>query len=183
MNNSTVAEQSAPREEKPSLPPRSHEVAGRRPGRSPIEQEKARGLLLMMEHKMRDHKMAILGDSDSMPVKSLFSNGMYVREISIPRGTLVMGKIHKHEHPNILVKGSVVMMTEDGVETIKAPLTMVSKAGTKRFLFTLEDTIWITMHRTDKTTAFEAEDDIVTTRYEDMNMDYEAMLTSIGGQS
>jgi hypothetical protein len=148
-------------------------------GRSPIEREKARGLLMFLESKMGQNKRAIFGDSEHLPIKSTFSNGLYLREIFIPKGWFVMGKIHKHEHPNILIKGKVVMITEEGPETIEGPHTMLSPAGIKRFLYTLEDTIWVTMHRTDFTTAMEAEADIIAPNYEDMGMEYEAILTKI----
>ena len=148
-----------------------------------IQKERVRGALLHMEQLRRDKEYAIIGDSDSLPIKSLFSNGLYVREIFIPKGMFVMGKIHRHEHPNILVRGKVIMITESGLETLEGPKTMLSPAGTKRFLFTLEDTIWITVHKTTKDNAFEAEDEIVTTRYEDLEMEYEAVMHRIQGGS
>jgi hypothetical protein len=154
-------------------------------GTSPEGREKVRGLLMKLESGMSQHRMAIFGDSEHLPIKSTFSNGLYLREIFIPKGWFVMGKIHRHEHPNMLVSGKVVMITEEGPETITGPKTMLSPAGTKRFLFTLEDTIWITMHRTDFTNAIEAEADIIAPHYEDLNMEYEAVLTRMesGGQS
>ena len=148
-------------------------------GRSPEGREKVRGLLMFLEQRMSKHKMCIFGDSDHLPITSTFSAGLYLREIHIPKGYFVMGKIHKHEHPNILISGKVVMITEEGVETITGPHTMLSPAGTKRFLFTLEETHWCTMHKTDFTNAIEAEADIIAPNYEDMGMEYEAMLSKI----
>jgi hypothetical protein len=147
--------------------------------RSPIEREKARGLLMFLENRMGQNNAAIFGDNDKLPIKSTFSHGLYMREITIPKGWFVMGKIHKHEHPNILVRGKVVMITEAGPETIEGPCTMVSPAGIKRFLFTLEETIWITVHNTEFTNAEEAEADIIAPSYEDMGMEYEAILTRV----
>lgn len=75
-----------------------------------------------------------------------FSNGMYAREITIPKGTLLTGKIHLHEHINVVSKGDISVLTENGIERIKAPATIISKPGTKRVGFTHEETVWTTFH-------------------------------------
>lgn len=88
-----------------------------------------------------------IGDSDLCPLKHHFTDGVYTREIFIPKGTFLTGKIHKHAHPNFLMQGSVRVITENGgYEEITAPRFMISVAGTKRALLTLDDTIWITIH-------------------------------------
>jgi hypothetical protein len=64
-----------------------------------------------------------------------FSEGLYAREIFIPKGVLLTGKIHKTEHLNILSKGDITVWTEDGMKRLKSPYTLVSKPGTKRVGF------------------------------------------------
>lgn len=83
---------------------------------------------------------------DYYPLKHTFSDGIYVREISIPAGVYLTGKIHKHEHPNFLLSGVVDVVTESGRETLIAPMSMISKAGTKRALHTITPCVWITVH-------------------------------------
>jgi hypothetical protein len=81
------------------------------------------------------------------PLKHSFGDGIYMREIWIPAGVLLTGKIHRHDHPNVLVTGEVMVVTEHaGLERLAAPVAMISKAGTKRALFTITDTHWITFH-------------------------------------
>jgi len=145
------------------------------------KKERVRGALLAFEEAMKNSPRAVIGDDESMPVTHTFSNGIYTREIFIPKGSFVVGKIHRHEHPNMLVKGSVVMMTEGGVESISAYTSMVSPAGIKRFLYTLEDTIWITVHRTEAKNPEEAEADIIAPNYEDLNMKYDNLELNTGG--
>ena len=65
----------------------------------------------------------------------------------IPKGTIVMGKIHKYEHPNFVMSGDIVIMTPDGEKRIKAPCQFVSPAGTRRMGLALEDTVWVTVHQ------------------------------------
>ena len=78
--------------------------------------------------------------------KHYFADGLYAREIFVPKGTTLTGKIHKTEHLNIISQGDISVMTEHGIKRIKAPYTMVSKPGTKRVGYAHEDTVWTTIH-------------------------------------
>lgn len=86
---------------------------------------------------------------ESPPLKHWFSDGVYCREISLPAGSVVVGRIHRHEHLNIISKGSCTVYTEFGTEELSAPATFVSKAGTKRIVYTHEDCIWTTIHKNE----------------------------------
>jgi hypothetical protein len=88
-----------------------------------------------------------------LPVREFFANkgkpnGAYARELFIPKGTLLTGKIHKTEQINIMSKGLLSVLTEDGVKLVAAPFTVVSPAGTKRIAYAHEDTVWTTFHAT-----------------------------------
>ncbi len=115
---------------------------------------------------------AAMGQSDlptvDCPLQHSFIDGVYVRTINIPAGTMLVGKIHKHSHANILSKGEVLVITEDGGrEHLKGPLTMVSPAGCKRAVKALTDTTWTTIHRTDETDLDKIEDCVIAKTYED----------------
>ena len=99
------------------------------------------------------------------PLTHLFAPGIYARSIFIPKDTLVVGKIHKHAHLNMLIEGKVIVATEEGPVTYEAPRLMVSKAGTKRVLYTYTDTRWTTFHVTDKTDPESVEDEIIAKDY------------------
>jgi len=75
-----------------------------------------------------------------------FAEGLYAREITILAGTILTGKVHSTEHLNIVSKGRIMVWTEDGMKEVAAPFTMVSRPGTKRVGFALEDTVWTTIH-------------------------------------
>ena len=107
------------------------------------------------------------GDMDECPLTHTFAEGVYVREIFIPAGTLVVGKIHRHSHPNFLMKGRVTVVTEGkGRETLEAPLSMISPAGTKRIVYTHEDTVWITVHKTEETNINKIEEAVIAKDYD-----------------
>lgn len=127
--------------------------------------------ILQMEQKVASHPEAFFGDTDNCPLFHHFADGCYVREIHIPAGTLVVGKIHRHKHPNFLLKGSVVVVTEEGRKTLHAPVAMISPAATKRVVFALTDTIWMTVHVTEKTDLDEIENDIIAPSYEAIGVD------------
>jgi quercetin dioxygenase-like cupin family protein len=75
-----------------------------------------------------------------------------LRQIFIPKGTVLTGHIHRYSHPNFLMSGEVIVVTEHGGrEHLKAPLALISKAGTKRAVYAVEDTVWCTVHQTDCT--------------------------------
>lgn len=76
-----------------------------------------------------------------------FAPGVYMRTLSFKAGSLLVGKIHKHAHPNILSKGEVLVLTEGGgLEHLVGPVQMISPAGTKRAVYALQDTVWTTIH-------------------------------------
>jgi hypothetical protein len=66
------------------------------------------------------------------PVIHHFGPGVYIREVTIPQGAIAMGHKQRHEHLNIVLKGSVAMIGDDGqVKVISAPAIFVGKPGRK----------------------------------------------------
>lgn len=86
------------------------------------------------------------------PLTHRFTPGLYTREIFMPAGSFVVSKIHKTEHPFVILKGVVSVWTENGgVEKLSAHHIGITKPGTRRVLYTHEDTIWATFHVTKET--------------------------------
>lgn len=75
-----------------------------------------------------------------------FCAGVYLRELHIPAGVLLTGKIHKFPCLNIVPIGDIEVVTEQGVKRIQGPAVFTSPAGVKRAARTFRDTIWITVH-------------------------------------
>jgi len=79
-----------------------------------------------------------------------FTDGMYIREIFMPAGSLITSKIHKTEHPYIVSYGkAAVSIDGDDWNEITAPYTGITIPGTRRVLYIIEDCIWTTFHRVD----------------------------------
>ena len=86
-------------------------------------------------------------DQVNIPVEHRFSGGIYAREITIPKGTLLTGRIHKFDHFDIMLSGDVTVSTDNGeVKRLTGLNIMEGKAGKKRAGFAHEDTHWITFH-------------------------------------
>lgn len=105
------------------------------------------------------------------PVKHHFAKGLYCREILIPKGTRIVGKIHATEHFNTIVQGECLVITTTEEKHIKAPYLWVTKAGEQKAVLALTDVIWQTYHVTDKTDIDEIEKDVIVERFEDLPED------------
>jgi len=95
-----------------------------------------------------------------LKVHHYFTPGMYAREMTIPAGTLLTGKVHKTIHLNIVSAGDITVWTEDGMKRITAPHTFISYPGTKRVGMTHAETVWTTLHVTDETDLDVLEDQL-----------------------
>jgi hypothetical protein len=97
-----------------------------------------------------------------------FAPGVYMRTAYIKAGSIIVGKIHKHKHGNILSHGKATVMTESGgLQHIEGFLSMVSEAGTKRAVYAHTDLIWTTIHLTDSTDLEQIEKELIAPTYED----------------
>lgn len=108
------------------------------------------------------------------PVTHFTAPGMYARQMLIPAGSIIVGKIHKHAHLNQISYGHVRVMTEFGPMEIKGPHTFTSQPGTKRVVYALADTLWTTFHLNpndldpeSEADMRELEDEIIAKSYED----------------
>lgn len=106
------------------------------------------------------------------PVTHRFLPGLYIREIFMPKGTRIIGKIHATEHINIVLTGCCTVFTaEIGKEEMVAPYSFISKAGVQKALVVHEDCYWQTLHVTDKTDIDEIEKEVIAEGYDQLLID------------
>ncbi len=127
--------------------------------------EGLRNQIIDLEKAMRE--ISDTKDDINFPVTHHFASGVYAREIFLPKDSLVVGKIHKHDHMNIISSGKVSVSTEEGNKIIEAPCTFVSPAGTKRAVCALEDTVWTTIHVTKETDLEKIEDETIAKSFDE----------------
>lgn len=136
---------------------------------------KIRDKIVALQEKMKDM------DQIECELKHTFAPGVYAREILLPKGSLVIGKIHKHAHLNIISKGSCEVVTEFGKDVLTAPITFVSEPGTKRAVLALEDTIWTTIHPTNETDIDKIEEEIIAKDYNELSLFFDKNNLKIEG--
>jgi quercetin dioxygenase-like cupin family protein len=104
---------------------------------------------------MKNAVVALQAEMSRLPQVELetehhFADGMYARVVRRPKGTLIVGKVHKREHFYIVTKGSVRVSDGESWKDHQAGDVIVSKPGTKRAVYAHEDSICMTVHRTKK---------------------------------
>lgn len=86
-------------------------------------------------------------NENDFPLKHIFLDGVYVREIFMPAGSFITSKIHLTRHPFSVVEGVVSVWLNDGQEQlIIAPYEGVTEVGTRRILYVHENARWLTYH-------------------------------------
>ena len=86
-----------------------------------------------------------------LPLTHVFSDGVYAREIFMPKGMLIIGHVHNTTHLNIVSTGEALVYMNGEMHKVTAPYTFESKADTRKVLFILEDMFWTTIHKTEET--------------------------------
>lgn len=123
------------------------------------------GLMVALAREQRPDMQP--GNTDALaPVKHHFSPGLYAREIFLPAGIRIIGKIHRTSHVMTVAQGSGIIWNEFGAYEYKAPMTHVTKAGAKNIVWAREDTVIITYHPTDHQDVEAIEREIISPSYE-----------------
>jgi|TARA_R110002096_G_scaffold29810_1_gene89680 hypothetical protein len=111
----------------------------------------------------------IVSDSTLIPIRHFFMDGVYVREMTMYKDTVVVGAIHKHLHMCFLLTGKITVVNEEETVDHIAPCFIVSTPGIKRVLYAHEDSIWYNTHKNPSNTedVEELEKDIVAISYKE----------------
>lgn len=111
----------------------------------------------------------IVSDSKLVPIRHFFMDGVYVREMTMYKDTVVVGAIHKHLHMCFLLTGKITVVNEEETVDHIAPCFIVSTPGIKRVLYAHEDSIWYNTHKNPSNTkdVEELERDIVAISYKE----------------
>ena len=80
-----------------------------------------------------------------------FSDGLYAKQMHIPKGFIAGTHAHKYSHLSILSKGSVIVRTDNSQQLYNAPACIEIKEGIHHSIEALEDAVWFCVHATDVT--------------------------------
>jgi hypothetical protein len=98
----------------------------------------------------------LLSQVEKMPqvdcqTKHYFGPSIYIREVTMPAGTVVIGKPHRKEHMCVMLQGRMIVVLGDGTkQELVAPLTFVGSAG-RKVAYILETTVFQNILATDET--------------------------------
>jgi hypothetical protein len=85
------------------------------------------------------------------PVRHHFGPGIYIREVFLPAGSVVIGHFQKTEHMNSMIAGKVIMLNDDGTtKEVSAPQVFVGKPG-RKIGYIVEDVTWQNIYPTTET--------------------------------
>lgn len=115
----------------------------------------------------------VLG-ADPYPLEHAFADGLYIRKLTVPADTLTVTKIHAVNHAFFLQKGTISVLTEDGVKKFTAPYQGITKAGTKRIIYHHDEVIFSTVHSTKETDINKIEVEVIAEDFEWLNNKLEA---------
>lgn len=99
---------------------------------------------------------AILPELRAMPQvdcqeKHYFGPSLYIKEVTMPAGSVIIGKPHKVAHMCVMLQGKMILVAEDGSKKeVKAPLTFVGTPG-RKVAYILETTVFQNIYATDET--------------------------------
>lgn len=104
-------------------------------------------------------------------VEHRFTDGLYMRQITMPEGSIVIGKIHATQHFNILLSGECIVHTIEGQVHHKAPDVWVSESGIQKCVVNITETVWCTTHVTNETDLDKIESAVIVESYDQLEID------------
>ena len=88
--------------------------------------------------------------SSNFPLKHTFADSIYVRQMDMKAGSMVVGAIHNHLHVWFLLTGRLAVVTETTIEEFIAPCYVLAEPGSKRVIYAMEESIFVNVHKNPK---------------------------------
>jgi SET domain len=80
-----------------------------------------------------------------------FAPGIYIRQVTLTAGALVMGHRHRTAHLNVMLSGRLTMFNDDGTRSeLCAPVICVAQPG-RKVAYVHERTVWLNIYATTET--------------------------------
>jgi hypothetical protein len=95
------------------------------------------------------------------PEKHHFGPNLYIKEVTLPAGSVIVGKYHRHEHLCNMVAGRMIVVDSEGNRTeLIAPMTFMAKSG-RKIAYIIETVVFQNIYSTSETDIQKLEDMIV----------------------
>jgi hypothetical protein len=90
-----------------------------------------------------------------------FGPNIYIKEVTLPAGSVIVGKYHRHEHLCNMVSGRMIVVDSEGNRTeLVAPMTFMAKSG-RKIAYIIETVVFQNIYSTSETDIQKLEDMIV----------------------
>ena len=106
---------------------------------------------------------------DDCELYESLNDGLYTRELHMPKGVIVAGKIHKYPYFVSILKGKCRLLSEHYNKIVEAPMTFTLPAGIKHIVYNLEVTVWSDVHTGTWSSIEEASEEIFASSYEELD--------------
>ena len=91
----------------------------------------------------------------------VYADNACARTLMLPKGSIVVGKMHRDSHLNVISYGHVKVLTFEGNSEYIGHNVFVSPATVKRCVYALEDTCWTVIHLTNSKNEKDLEDEVI----------------------
>ena len=83
--------------------------------------------------------------------KHHFGPNIYIKEVTMPAGSVIIGKSHKIEHICNMMSGRMIIVQDDGSKVeLVAPMTFIGKPG-RKVAYIIETVVFQNIYSTDET--------------------------------
>lgn len=108
------------------------------------------------------HNQAVVPlDEEASNVEHFFTDGVYARKMSIPKGTQVPTHKHVYNHLSVLAKGRVRVGVGSVIQEYVAPAMIEIKKDIAHTITAVEDSVWFCIHATDATDVESLEQTVI----------------------
>jgi len=105
-----------------------------------------------MRQRVDDLEQSMLSVPQStVGIREFFAPGLYCREMTVKKGDVVVGAVHRAESQVVLSVGRLRLVTDEGTVEISAPHIRKCVPGTKNAAYALEDSVWTNIFETTET--------------------------------
>lgn len=92
--------------------------------------------------------LSILPQTD-LGIVHHFSDGLYAKQMRLPKGHIAVSHKHHYSHLSILSMGKACVKTDETNQIFFAPACIEIKSGIQHSIEALEDIVWFCIHATD----------------------------------
>lgn len=86
--------------------------------------------------------------AEDYQLKEFYSGGLYCRQITIPKGALITGRIYKFDHIEMMLSGEIEIVSADGgKKTYTGTNVIAAKSGKRQAGLAIKETVWMTINQ------------------------------------